>query len=641
MHQYFETVLGLRIGYYARVALLTAFATAGDTITSHGLFRQWEPTAGKEMYSAMIRGLVGQDFQSSTHALLRSPHAFDSISRHPTTGLRNRGVTQINAALELFYELQRRGGKPTFEMYHSLVVGMATFKNNMEAAEMLLEHMIIQKGKPYVQVLHVMIREYARRRDLESAERIFGLLSQYRIQPRAMTCNMILGAIFRMTPMEAQAYLDRTPLEELRTFHQTTRGKASDQTLWPSTTASTTTTTTTTSFSALVRKKVADIRAYMRTSRVEPDEATYSTLIYGYGHLEGGYPDLRTTMRELGQSKIQPNLVILNSLIFAHLNHGQPSVAESILDKMLNSFHPLTDSMIKMKSTQRFEQRLSPFKKNRAQAEEETEMSKEKDATREDSSETSTTTLRESEPPFVQELKRRLQQWRMFPGKGTFHALMLAHIERGDIRGMERIVDKMIVAQRRQQEQREHHAQARRALAELLSSTHSNSQPTSVNSLLSTAFTAHVPILRTVDLEADEYTANIMLLGYLTERNLEKAELVHQRIQARSDWRSWSNLFEEREASRRALIEYVREKSSKAIVRRVVSRVPEREAMEEEAVVQEMEEAGDEGDSGSGKDSTHQTPLKEKEELDDDIEIDVTTLSAKLRGLMSSTRTFP
>lgn len=515
MHQYFESVLGLPIGYYARIALLTAFSTAGDMITTTALFDSWrhQPVTagdttrsrmrvGKEMYSAVIRGLVGNHFQDAHYRPFRA-------ARDARTSVRNNGTTQVHAALELFYDLLRRGGTPTFETYHSLIVGMSVFKNDMEAAELLLDHMLVTKKRPYVQVLHVMIREYTRRRDFRAAERIFGMLKEYRIRPKAITCNMMLKAVFDMSPLEAEDVMGRPKRHQDRAL-------------------------TGDPVTAFKRAKVQKLLAYMRHNKVDFDQVTYSTLIYGFGHFPRGegYPDMKRTMEELSQSRIEPNLAVLSSLLFAHLQQGKLNRAEVFLDQMvgLSRQEQQDYSMSKSDYANEFQQKPSPFR-----------------------------VLFQRKPHHEQQQ----QLERAVLGKGPFHAIMLALIEHGDISGMERVLDKMMAAAE------DNHK------------------------YLLTLTPVEVKRRPVVDLKADEHTAKILLLGYLTARDFAKAELVQAQINARPEW---AHLHQ---ASPLVLQD--------AAIKPVVL------LTDQDSVLGELEG-----------------------ELDDNIEIDVTTLSAKLRGLMKS-----
>ncbi|KAF9963153.1 hypothetical protein BGZ70_007609 [Mortierella alpina] len=488
IHLYFQDTLELPIGYFSRIALLVAFASRGDMITVHQLFRGWQRdrlfTGGKEMYSAVIRGLVGTNFQDSD----RLPF---HVAKDHRTGIRNHGTTQMYAALDLFYELLRQGGTPTFETYHSLILGLSTFKNDMEAAELLLDHMIIKKKKPYVQVLHVMCREYARRRDFPAAERIFGMLKEYGIRPRALTCNIMLRAVFQMSTLEALQHLGHI-----------TPSSASDQDL--ETTAL-----------QLKRQKIQEIREYMQENDAIPDEVTFSTLVYGFGHMKDGYADLEDTMQEMSrlQPPMEPTLIILNSLLFANLNHGHVKKAEAILDRML-----ATQPLGPTPPPQPRQQLPSPFQNKQYQK---AERQRRK-----------------------QEMARKFEP--TVPGKGTFHALMLALVERGDIKGMERVLDKMIHTNRQQS----------------TGITAAKATATTTTAMIQ----AYLPASK-VDLDADEYTANIMLLGYLSVRDFTKVDLIQKQIRARTDWRS-SSLFWDRDEDRRELVEFLKQQSSRETVRR-------------------------------------------------------------------------
>lgn len=604
MHQYFEQVLGIPIGYNARIALLVAFSSRGDMITTLNLFRQWQrPSSslrgaqtdrggvggGKEMYSVVIRGLIGRNFQDSER---RSFYVQDD----PISGIQNQGVTQVYTALELFYDLLRQGGTPSFETYHSLIVGLSTFKNDMEAAELLLDHMIVKKKRPYVQVLHVMCREYARRKDFLAVERIFGMLKEYGIRPRAVTCNVMLRAIFQMSTLEALQYLGQTTTtlgnSNLPPPHRQpglNLDAMADQ---------------------LKRQKVQHLREYMHENGTMPNDRTFSILCHGFGHMRSGFPDLQEVMVEMvqGPSAMKLSLVVLNSLLFAHLNHGKIRKAESILDQILQSFH-LPEDLSYIQTPRRRQQSESPFKKQAS------------------TSTITASTLKEE----TGQSDHNIPRIPMVPGKGAFHALMLAYVEQGDISSMERIVDKMIQAQHQQQDQ---HYQRRQLAARLSKSSKGRSWSSS-------------PTLRhlKVDLEADEYTATIMLLGYLTRRDMVKVDLIQQQIRAHPDWRS-SSLFLERDENRQELVDFVRHQSSKEIARRSLLQSANEE------------EDGDFGESGqrtviegikaapaAGTTTTTTTtkPLSGdlQGELDDDIEIDVTTLSAKLRGLMNSSSPTP
>ncbi|KAI8602565.1 hypothetical protein EDD21DRAFT_352643 [Dissophora ornata] len=571
IHQYFEQVLNLKIDYYSRIALIVAFSTQGDMVTVQKIFRQWQQlanrsqsstqqrqqqygpgTGGKEMYSAVIRGLVGRNFEDPARRRHFLPPQDPTASE-----FRNHGATQIYAALELFYELLRKGGTPTFETYHSLVVGMSTFKNDMEAAELLLDHMLIKKKKPYVQVLHVMCREYTRRREFPAAERIFGMLKEYGIRPKAMTCNLMIKAVFQMSNIEALQYLEQRTLSNNQGLPEDLNARARQ----------------------LKREKIYELRQYMRETGTAPDESTFSILFYGFGHLEDGYPDLMKTMVEMSQEqpRIEPNLPILTSLFFANLNHGKVKTAESILNQTLSSTHSERDAAA-IVGIKRKGQTASPFGEQRRLQDGEVG----EDA---------------NEDEKVVKIYNKLV---MVPGKGSFHALMLAYVEQGDITGMERVLDKMIqIRQQQQQQQQQFQAQGGQNLQ------------TRSGRLKTFKYRPTIPL---VDLEADEYTANIMLLGYLKQRDLDKVDLIRKQILSRPDWKS-SSLFWDREESRQQLTNFVREQSSKAIV--------ERSLLDSDGDLPLLSRDMSLGDNVEG-------------ELDDDIEIDVATLSAKLRDLMKS-----
>ncbi|KAF8936285.1 hypothetical protein BGZ47_009569 [Haplosporangium gracile] len=600
MHQYFEEALGIPIGYNARIALLVAFSSRGDMVTTLNLFRQWQqrPSSsssrgvqtdrrggvggGKEMYSVVIRGLIGRNFQDSER---RSFYVQDD----PASGIRSQGVTQVYTALELFYDLLRQGGTPSFETYHSLIVGLSTFKNDMEAAELLLDHMIVKKKRPYVQVLHIMCREYARRKDFLAVERIFGMLKEYGIRPRAVTYHVMLRAIFQMSTLEALQYLG----------HTTTSGSNNFSYPYPESGLD---------FEAMVdqlkRQKVRHIREYMHETGTMPNDRTFSILCHGFGHLKSGFPDLQEVMVEMiqGPSSMESSLVILNSLLFAHLNHGKIRKAESILDQILRSFHSIED-LSYAQIPRRRQQVESPFRKQASK------------------SATNTTSALKEDTDVGEHLLSRIS---MVPGKGAFHALMLAYVEQGDITSMERIVDKMIQTQHQQRDQ----YRQRRQLAARFAKSKARSR-------LSSPTLYHLK----VDLEADEYTASIMLLGYLTRRDFVKVDLIQQQIRAHPDWRS-SSLFLDRDENRQELIDFVRHQSSKEITRR---------SLLQSATEGDDDDVGESGQRSMVKDIKAATaagtmttvatkPLSGnlQGELDDDIEIDVTTLSAKLRGLMNS-----
>ncbi|KAF9182490.1 hypothetical protein BGZ51_004717 [Haplosporangium sp. Z 767] len=600
IHQYFEQVLQIKIVYYSKIALVVALASKGDMITVTQLFRQWQQTpqsqddnttssaipsskiepvltggggggVGKELYSAVIRGLIGRNYQDNHR---RSFY----VSKDFNTGVRNQGVTQVYAALELFYDLLRRGGTPTFETYHSLVMGLAVFKNDMEAAELLLSHMIMTKKKPYVQVLHVMCREYARRRDFAAAERIFGMLQEYGIRPRVLTCNILLRAIFQMSTLEALQYLGQGGYQpSLYQNQDDTNPEIMVQ--------------------QLKRQKIRELREYMRHNETPPDETTFSTLFYGYGHMQDGYPDLRETMIEMSsmQPPVKPSLIVLNSLLFAHLNHGRIKRAEAILDEMLQTTLSVNASPAR-RSRHRLQSK-SPFQKWNK----DTHLVDTAAATKADEMEEAEN-MSTTRPFF------------MTPGKGPFHALMLAHVEQGDIAGMERVLDKMIQTHDRQQRQQQQlpHPHDR-----------SNSRSVSWN-------------MTPVDLEADEYTANIMLLGYLMQRDHAKVDVIERQIQARPDWKS-SSMFLSRDENRQELIDFVRKKSSREVVQRSLLE-SNSDGEEEEGFPARQATVA------TGKTLTdHPQNLSEDSEgeLDDDFEIDVTTLSAKLRGLMSTSTSSP
>ncbi|KAG0051236.1 hypothetical protein BGZ83_003987, partial [Gryganskiella cystojenkinii] len=578
IHQYFESVLGLEIDHHARVALLVAFSAAGDMVTVQQLFNDWrnqgKVIGGKEMYSVVIRGLIGNNSPDLTP---RDSYGDfkgfkNELVRINTT--RNGGTTQVHAALELFYDLLKRGGTPTFEIYHSLIVGMAVFKNDMEAAEMLLDHMIVTKKKPYVQVLHVMCREYARRKDFQAAERIFGMLQEYGIRPKALTCNVMLNAIFRVSSVDVLEYMADHPQDV-------------SQSTWNSSHA-----VTISEEEHLVlqwkRQKIQALRNYMQETGTLPDNVTFSTLFYGFGYMKDGYPDLRKTLAEmtLQSSRVEPNMLVLNSLLFAHLNHDKLKTAETILDRMLSMAdshkeqRPVQDVTMTRKGSK---QQPSPFK----------------DQTR---------------PAKPLSIERDPQP--LFPPKGAFHALMLAFVEHHDIEGMERILDKMIQAQVRQEQ----------VLQAAWDSYYDNSKKQKNQVIIDDQVECdeepgHIPDkIPHVNLEADEYTANIMLLGYLAQGDLEKAKMVQAQIHARPDWRS-SSLFWERESSRQELLAFVGQQGSQEIVRRSI----EADSVLLSPALKKQRKA-----------VMEQGELDSAAELKDDIEIDVTTLSAKLKSLQKS-----
>ncbi|KAF9915495.1 hypothetical protein BX616_006035 [Lobosporangium transversale] len=577
MHQYFEEVLGIKAGYRSMIALLVAFSSRGDMATTLTIFNRWREnqqfnqSGGKEMYSSVIRGLVGRNCQSSP----LDPH---SLAKNNRAGIRNQGVTQIYAALELFYDMLRQGCTPTFETYHSLIVGLSTFKNDMEAAELLLDHMIIMKKKPYVQVLHVICREYVRRRDFPSAERIFRMLKEYRIRPKALTCNLMLKAVFQMSDADAALYLGKDEEEEDQLEDIQARGRR------------------------LKHKKIKEIHDYMVESGVLPDEVTFSIQFYGYGHMEDGYSDLRAVMTEMANRQgltIEPNMIILNSLLFAHINHGKLKMAESILDQMLQSTHPVNRA--RADSFNKKQQVRSPFL-NPQEGE---------DIDLFDGDEQPRTRRRRLKD------SASLEGLRMIPGKGAFHALMLAYVDQGDIIGMERVLDKMIGARKHLQQEC------------IQTSPH----------LKQSEYRAAFPRL---NLDADEYTANIMLLGYIMQRDYEKVELIRQQILSRLDWTT-SASFAQREQYREQLIAFVQQQSSRSMTKRflqddvddddgALSRFLFNSSSPSKGVTQGI---------GSCSDAKACDPRDKniESDLDDSIEIDITTLSAKLRCLLNSTAT--
>ncbi|KAF9348720.1 hypothetical protein BGX34_002281 [Mortierella sp. NVP85] len=571
VHHYFEQVLELTVGYYSKIALVVALSSKGDMITVRKLFAKWQgrqhkdkrahgdgsnqgtsEAGGKEIYSAVIRGLVGRNFRDSE---IRPYY----VATDASSGTRNNSITQMHAALELFYDLLRK------------VVGLAVFKNDMEAAELLLDHMIIKKKKPYVQVLHVMCREYVRRNDYPKAERIFGMLQEYGIRPRALTCNIMLRAVFRMSDVDALQHLGhRAP--------DAPRGSEEPEAM----------------ARQLKRQKIRRVLEYMRENETVPDQETFSTLIYGYGHMEDGYPDLKEAMVEMSreQSQIEPNLIILNSLLFAHLNHGKIKIAESILDQMLSTPHPAADQA-EFGNKRPQQQVLSPFRRRRQEQMEDevNEVDDKRD-------------VRQSHKRAVYD-----KTMMMVPGKGTFHALMLAHVERGDIVGMERVLDKMIQTQRQQQEQR-----------------------VKLQSMYRPRWRPMPPL---VDLEGDEYTANIMLLGYLSQRDFAKVDILQKQIQSRPDWKS-NFMFQDREVNMEQMIEFVKQQSSRTIVERSLQQPGRHRDPSTSWTTSNSPDS-----TASSRMTTAFDPLNGNGEgvLDDDIEIDVTTLSAKLRGLMKSSGT--
>ncbi|KAG0349257.1 hypothetical protein BG004_000037 [Podila humilis] len=532
IHQYIESILNLTASYYAQIALLNSFCSAGDMITAMKLFDRWrhQPSTGpstktkrrtgKEMYSVMIRGLVGRNFQDRRFMPFRA-------ARDTKTSMRNSGTTQIYAALELFYDLLRKGGTPTFETYHSLVVGMTAFKNDMEAAELLLDHMLVTKRKPYVQVLHVMIREYSRRRDFQAAERIFSMLREYRIRPRALTCNMVMKAVFEMSALEAQEYIS-----QMMTLSDNGQGRNQLKSILEAKDP----------VSALKLWKVQEIRTYMRRNRVTDDQSTYSILIFGYGHLPSasGREPMKRIMSELAHSNINPNLAVLSSLLFAHLQHNVDK-AEAMLDKMIaHSLEEQDRYLLFAPSSHEvrvFHQAPSPF---RSQA----------------------TPFKPDSVGIDDEFSVNTPQAVL--GKGPFHALMLAMVERGDTGGMERVVDKMMAAA----EENNHRRLEQSA--------------------------AQVKRRPVADLKADENTAKIMLLGYLTARDFDKAATIQTYINSRPEW---AHLHQH------------------GITKTV------EEARLQTPTVFELDQAKVFGETEGGV---------------DDLEIDVTALSAKLRGQMES-----
>jgi len=553
IHQYLESVLGIEVDYYARIALLVAFSTEGDMVTVQGLFDEWRDKGriqgGKEMYSAIIHGLVGNNSRDLTPYDLRSDAfggagsrmEFGMTSATSSTAIRNGRVTQMYAALELFYDLLQRGGTPTYEIYHSLIVGMACFKNDLEAAELLLDHMIVTKKKPYVQVLHVMCREYTRQRNFAGAERIFWMLREYGIKPKPLTCNVMLKAIFQTSTVDALEYIadhpyrskEDGPLEQTLDSERLTLN-------WK-------------------RQKVRELRDYMQETGTVPDNVTFSTLFYGYGHMKDGYPDLRATLVEMARSsKVEPNLVVLSSLLFAHLNHGELQISETVLDEML--LRARQGQAMTPISTKAKEQLPSPFKK-----------------------------VLDSRPAPIKGPSAYRTPLPLYPSKGVFHALMLAYVERQDIDGMERILDKLIQAQHEQH-----------------------------NLVRELAWTSEDIV--EADLEADEFTANIMLLGYASQGDLEKAEMIQSQILSHPDWTS-RHLFWERESSREELLAFVRQQGSKEQVKNAVKLSLDEPVSSAVKTSQAIEEKGQ---------------LDPTLELDDDIEIDVTTLAAKLKNLQKS-----
>ncbi|KAF9427495.1 hypothetical protein BGZ94_004796 [Podila epigama] len=458
MHDYFESVLGLQIAYHARIALLVALCSAGDMITAKTFFDKWmseplkdgKPSVGNEMYSVMIRGLVGKN-------AINTGYIPFSSTQDSSTAVLNGGVTQMYAALEQFYDMIRQGRTPQFEIYHSLIVGLSTLENDMEGAEMLLDHMIMLKGRPYGQVLHVIIREYARRRDFISAERIFSLQREYNLDPKAVTCNVMLTAIFTMSLHQAEQYLQQSP-EMVKKI-----AGAPDPLV------------------ALKRVKSTEMLDLMRKHDVVPTERTASILIYGFGHFPPGegHAEIVRVVNDLRERRLEPNLVILNSLVYAYLHQGNVNRSEKWLDKLVNLTHKIHKALLKNSKegqvVEKYQQKPSPFQYSDRQ-----------------------------KKGLIKDKEEFLG--RSVLGKGPFHALMLAFIEEGKINAMERILIKM-----KEADEFLHHVRARMTPQQ-------------------------VKFCPVVNLRPDEHTAKILLLGYLTARDFEKAEKVQQEINKRQDW---------------------------------------------------------------------------------------------------------
>ncbi|KAG0235848.1 hypothetical protein BGW41_000640 [Actinomortierella wolfii] len=533
MHHYFETVLDIPAGSDARLALIVACCSYGDMFMAERLFRDFRSRAGEEMYGAMIRGWI-----SKTNRRLEVP---GSITEDQAR-LNKRRAARVNSALELFYEMQQRGIVPSFETYHTLTIGLATFKNDLEAAELMLQHMILRKGKPYVQVLHILLREYGRRGDFSSMMRIFSLYDEYGIRLKPISANLLLKAVFQLRDDQVRAILDHSAEQQPQQHHLTVSSSDKPQGVEDP-------------LLQFRRRQIAHIRSSL-SKQSKPDAFMFSTLIYGYGHLSGAQADLDQAIKDLQRSNIPMTTVLWTSIVMAYVGQHQLRQAETALDEALKWFKDqvLTKDNQDKTTTPTSTSSLSTRRGWKAEA----------------------TAARQAILPIP---------------RGVFHAVMVGMIESMDVAGMERTVARMMDLH----DFCEKHEAAIRRQAE-----HSQGATVWRGSR------QH---------EADEYTANILLLGYLMAKDVDKARRVAHQIAQHPSWETRRG-----HAGIEALKEYVFSQATKNTA----------------SVMQAIRGEDDEDAARTHHAREHDVNHANTEpiELDDDVEIDIEELTRQLRSTL-------
>ncbi|KAF9159454.1 hypothetical protein DFQ26_006510 [Actinomortierella ambigua] len=550
IHRYFEEVLGIPAGSDARLALIVALCSQGDMLTAERFFRIYRRQAGEQMYGAMIRGWVSKtDKRLEVHGAATD----DQLQM-----LSKRRSGRINSAMELFYEMQQCGITPSFETYHTLTVGLATYKNDLEAAELMLQHMILRKGKPYVQVLHILLREYGRRGDYEAMRRIWGLYSEYGLRLRPISGNVLLKAVFQLRDSQVQAMIDRSR-EERRSQQQQQQqsgdnGSDAEQ-----------------STLEFRRRQIAEICGSLsRRDRVDP--VTFSTLIYGYGHLEGAQQDLDQVIQDLHASKVPMTTILWTSIVMARIGQRQLDRAETALGEALTWFKDQVLRTIPQ----------APW----LLEDDGTEATVTTAATTNATITTTTPSRKNQKLGWKAEVAKVRRLVLPIP-RGVFHALMVGMVESHDVLGMERAAAKMMDLY----EFCATHEDAVRRLAGYYSG--GGNERTAWRGL--------------GQQEADEYTANILLLGYLVGQETDKARKVAHHIKQHPSWetrRGHAGI----EALKQHVFQQARKNEAQAMQQSESSREGEGE---------EEEEAG---------------------ELDDDVEIDVRSLTHRLRSTVEKER---
>ncbi|KAF9968945.1 hypothetical protein BGZ73_009005 [Actinomortierella ambigua] len=579
MHHYFEDVLDIPAGSDARLALIVACCSHGDMFTAERLFRDFRSQASEEIYGAMIRGWV-----SRTDKRLE----VQGVRTEDQWQMGTRRSARINSAMELFYEMQQRGIVPSFETYHTLTVGLATFKNDLEAAELMLQHMILRKGKPYVQVLHVLLREYGRRGDYEAMQRILGLYHEYGLPLKPVSATLLLKAVFQLRDSQVQAMIERDDRRSREIAHTTTGAEKDAMSSSSSSNNSSSGTSHEASTTPLDfrRRQIANICGLLsKEGRMDP--FVVSTLIYGYGHLAGAQQDLDQLVRSLLSSKTPMTTVLWTSIVMAHIGQRRLRRAEATLGKALKWYK---DQVLQLLSQEPLLAKGDEIKNAATVA-----------------STTATTTTKPLRKNTKLGWKSEVAAIRrsILPiPRGVFHAVMVGMVESNDVFGMERIAAKMMDLS---EFCAQHEDIVRRLAAYGKDRTAWQGQRQQ---------------------EADEYTANILLLGYLVGKEIDKAKKVAYQIEQHPSWETRRG-----HAGIEALRQHVFQQARKSEMQ-----------LMREAGGREDAMSGDRTRSDDGVDADEKSHIEEVmaaegvDELDDDVEIDVQALTQQLRSTIEKER---